>query len=42
MLARAAHSDNIAHRGDFQTASQPTVVGTQQQPNVGWRLRADR
>jgi hypothetical protein len=25
----------------ISTASQHTVVGMQQQPDVGWRLRAD-
>jgi hypothetical protein len=41
-LARTAHSDNVAHRGNFQTASQYAAVSTQQQPEVGWRLRTDR
>src|SRR4029450_329573 len=42
MLARPAHSDNMAHRGDFQTASPYATVGTQQQSDIGCRLRADR
>jgi hypothetical protein len=42
MLARPAHSDNIAHSGNFQTTSQHATVGTQQPPDIGWWLCADR